>query len=243
VRLLPVAVSAIALAVVATVGLAAGTRPSAAATQDDPRSTISVVGDGRLLTQPDVAYVSLGVEANGATFTETQATASTQMQAVINTLVGLGISHDDIHTSRLTASPVYDQRNNNALTGYRATNSVQVTLRDLDRVGAIVDAVTAAGANRVDSVTFAIENIDAPKNQARAQAMQNARAKADQLASLAGVRVVGVKSIEESDASATPQRAVPQAMAPTAAAIQSPPPIEPGTQEVRTQVRVTYIVE
>jgi uncharacterized protein YggE len=190
-----------------------------------------------------VAYVNLGVDATGASFTEAQNAASTQMQSVIDTLVGLGIPRDDIHTSRLSANPVYDQRNNSVITGYRATNSVQVTLRDLDQVGPTVDAVTAAGANRVDGVSFAVENIDAPKNQARAQAMQNARAKADQLADLAGVHVVGIKSIEESDASATPLRGTPQAMAPTAAAAAPAPPVEPGTQEVRTQVRVTFIVE
>ena len=177
------------------------------------------------------------------TFSEAQNTASTQMQSAIDTLTGLGISKDDIRTSRLSASQVTDPRNNSVITGYRATNSVQVTVRDLDRVGAIVDAVTSAGANRVDGVTFAVENQEAPKNQARAQAMQNARAKADQLASLAGVHVVGIKSIEESDASATPLRAQPQAMAPTAAAAAPAPPGQLGTQEIQTQVRVTFIVE
>jgi uncharacterized protein YggE len=234
---------ALAMVVVAAVGLTVAAHPTAAAAQEDTRSTISVVGDGRVLTQPDVAYVNLGVDATGASFTEAQNAASTQMQSVIDTLVGLGISRDDIHTSRLSANPVYDQRNNSVITGYRATNSVQVTLRDLDQVGPTVDAVTAAGANRVDGVSFAVENIEAPKNQARAQAMQNARAKADQLADLAGVHVVGIKSIEESDASATPLRGTPQAMAPTAAAAAPAPPVEPGTQEVRTQVRVTFIVE
>ena len=150
------------------------------------------------------------------------------MQSAIDTLTGLGISKDDIRTSRLSASQVTDPRNNSVITGYRATNSVQVTVRNLDRVGAIVDAVTSAGANRVDGVTFAVESQEAPKNQARAQAMQNARAKADQLASLAGVQVVGIKSIEESDASATPLRAQPQAMAPTAAAAAPAPPVQPG---------------
>lgn len=241
-RLLPISLAALPLAAVAALGLTIGARPSAAA-QDDTRSTISVVGDGRVQTQPDVAYVSLGVDVTGATFTDAQSAASTAMQAAIDTLVGLGISRDDIRTSHLSASPVYDQRNNSQITGYRATNSVQVTLRDLDRVGQIVDAATAAGANRVDGVTFAVENLDAPKDQARAQAMQNARAKADQLAGLSGVHIVGIKSIEEADASATPVRAQPQAMAPQAAAAAPAPPVEPGTQEVRTQVRVAYIVE
>jgi hypothetical protein len=243
VRIPTLAVASVALALVAVLGLALGGRPTPAAAQDDQRSTISVVGDGRVQTQPDVAYVSLGVDATGSTFSEAQNTASAQMQSVINTLTGLGISSDDIRTSRLSASPVTDPRNNAVITGYRASNGVQVTVRDLDRVGAIVDAATSAGANRVDGVTFAVENVEAPKSQARAQAMQSARAKADQLAGLAGVHVVGIKSIQESDASATPVRFQPQAAVAAAPAAAPAPPVSPGTQEVQTEVQVTYIVQ
>jgi len=121
---------------------------------------------------------------------------------------------------------------------------VQVKVRDLDRVGPIVDAITAAGANRVDGLAFTVENIEAPKNQARAQAMQNGRAKADQLASLAGMRITGVKSISESDASSQPVPvAQPMAARSEAAAGKPVEPVEPGTQEIRTQVTVTYIME
>jgi|SRR4051794_20601768 uncharacterized protein YggE len=209
----------------------------------DLRSTVSVVGDGRLLVQPDVALASFGVEATGQTLSAAQAEASTRMQAVVDTLVGLGISRDDIRTNRLSASPVYDPKNTSVIQGYRAANSVQVKLRQLDQVGALVDAVTAAGANRVDGLSFAIDNLDEPKGQARGLAMQNARVKADQLASLAGMRIVGIKSIEEADPSATPVRAQPAAARSDAFAAAPPPPVEPGTQEVRTQVAVTYIVE
>jgi hypothetical protein len=141
----------------------------------------------------------------------------------------------------VSANPVYDQRDNTIIRGYRAANSVQVKLHDLDRVGQIVDAITAAGANRVEGLLFTVEKIEEPKNQARALAVQNARAKAEQLASLTGMRVVGVKAIQESDASSAP---VPQALtARPAGAAAAPPPVEPGTQEVRTQVTITYIIE
>jgi uncharacterized protein len=217
--------------------------PVATAASDDLRSTISVVGDGRVLVQPDVALASFGVEATGQTLADAQAQASTRMQAVIDTLVGLGVSRDDIRTNRLSASPVFDPKNNSVIQGYRAANSVQVKLRQLDQVGAVVDAVTAAGANRVDGLSFAVDNIEPPKGQARAQALHNGRAKADQLASLAGLRIVGIKSIEEADPSAPTPRPQPAAARSDAYAAAPPPPVEPGTQEVRTQVSVTYIVE
>jgi len=239
--MLPITTLALAFALgVSTFGLRA-TPAVAQAPQSDPRSTVSVVGDGRVLVQPDVAMVSFGVEATGPTFAAAQADAATRMQAVIDTLIGLGVPRDEIRTSRLSASPVYDQKDNTIIRGYRANNSVQVKLRDLDTVGSVVDAVTAAGANRVEGVSFAVEQIEEPKSQARALAMQHARAKADQLASLAGMRVTGVKAIEESDATSTPVRAQPM-MAPAPAAAAAPP-VEPGTQEVRSQVNVTFYME
>ena len=229
-------------ALVASMLLVAGP-PEVGRAQEDPRSTISVVGEGRVLVQPDVANVSLGVESTAPTLTQAQDEANTRMQAVVDALLAQGVARDDVRTSRLSVGPVYDPRDASQLRGYRAANSVQVKLRDLGRAGAIVDAVTAAGANRVDGISFAVDDPTGPKDQARAQALANARAKADQLASLAGVRIVGVKAISESDASSRPmpaERAAPAALAAPAAA---PPPVEPGTQEVRTQVSVTYLVE
>lgn len=235
-------VSLLALPLLASTLLFAGP-PAIGHAQDDMRSTISVVGEGRLLVQPDVANVSLGVESTAPTLSEAQADASTRMQAVIDVLLAQGVARDDVRTSRLGVSPVYDTRDASQLRGYRAANSVQVTLRDLGRVGAVVDAVTAAGANRVDGISFAIDNPEAPKDRARALALANARAKAEQLAALAGLRIVGVKSIVEADPAARPMPAAREAAAPASVASAPPPPIEPGTQEVRTQLSVVYVVE
>ena len=93
----------------------------------------------------------------------------------------------------------------------------------------------------VQHIAISVENIEEPKNQARALAVQHGRAKADQLASLAGMRITGVKSMSESDASSGPVP-VAQPMAARSEAAAAPP-VEPGTQEVRTQVTVTYIME
>jgi uncharacterized protein YggE len=216
--------------------------PTIGHAQEDTRSTISVVGEGRVLVQPDVANVSLGVESTAPTLSEAQADAATRMQAVVDALLAQGVARDDIRTTRLGVNPVYDNRDASQLRGYRATNSVQVKVRDLGRVGTIVDAVTAAGANRIDGISFAIDDPEAPKDRARALALANARAKAEQLASLAGMRIVGVKAIVEADPTVRPVPVTREAAAPAAAAAP-PPPVEPGTQEVRTQLSVVYVVE
>ena len=211
--------------------------------QEDLRPTISVVGEGRLLVPPDVANVSLGVESTAPTLSEAQADAATRMQAVVDTLLAQGVPRDDVRTTRLGVTPVYDNRDASQLRGYRAMNSVQVTVRDLGRVGTIVDAVTAAGANRVDGISFEIDNPEPPKDRARALALGNARAKADQLASLAGLRIVGVKAIVEADPAVRPVPSAREGAAPAALAAAPPPPVEPGTQEVRTRISVVYLVE
>jgi uncharacterized protein YggE len=235
---------AIAAALTAT-ALAFSVRPAPAsatvAAANAPRSTVSVVGDGRVVVQPDVANLNIGVEATADSQATALADGATRMQAVVDTLVGQGISRDDIKTTRLSASPIYDQRDNSVIRGYRASSSVQVKVRQLDQVGQVVDAVTAAGANRVDGVTFAVDQIEGPKGQARALAMQNALTRADELANLAGMHVVSVSSISESDASSSPV-APRQFQAPQAAAAAAPP-VEPGTQEVRSQVTVVYVIE
>lgn len=238
--MLPLTTSALVIALAAfALGTRTTTVTAAPAADVDLRSTVTVLGDGRVLVQPDVATVSFGVEANGQTFAAAQADAATRMQAVIDTLIAQGVPREEIKTSRLSASPIYDPKDNTVISGYRANNSVQVKLRDLDRVGGIVDAVTAAGANRVEGVTFSVDEQEAPKGQARTLAVQNARTKADQLAGLAGLRVTAVKAMEEADATSSPVRAQPMA----ARAESAAPPVEPGTQEVRTQVSVTYIME
>ena len=227
------------LAALTVVGFGA----TAALAEEDPRPLVSVVGDGRVLVQPDVALASFGVESTAATLEAAQADASTRMEAVVNTLLARGVAREDVRTTRLGVSPVYDQRDSTAVRGYRVVNSVQVKLRDLANVGSIVDAVTAAGANRIEGIVFQVDDLTPPKDQARALAVANARAKADQLAGLVGMRVVGVKSISESDAVTTTVRQPGRAEAAPVAAPAAVPSVEPGQQEVRTQVSVTFVIE
>lgn len=214
-----------------------------AAADEDLRSSISVVGDGRVLVDPDVALVGVGVETSDVSLDAAQAEAARRLQAVVDTLLARGVVREDIRTTRLSVSPIYAQQDRAVVRGYRVSSSVQAKLRDLANAGATVDAVVASGANRVDGISFLVDDPTPPKDQARALALANARAKADQLAALAGLRIVGVKAIVESDPTSTPVR--PPAAAPEArpAAAPAPTPVEPGQQEVRTQVSVTYIVE
>jgi uncharacterized protein YggE len=160
------------------------------------------------------------------------------MNAVIDRLVQAGVRRDEIQTVRFSIEPVYDRGDRPVLRGYRVSNAVRATIRDLGRVGAIIDQAVAAGATRVDGVAFDTSRQAELKDRARELAMANARAKAEQLARLAGTSLGPVIRIEESDTGGVePVRA--DAAAP-AAAPPPPTPIEGGQLEIRTSVRVVW---
>jgi uncharacterized protein len=101
---------------------------------------LSVVGEGRVITSPDLARVVFGVERFEPSLARALEEASSAMEAVIERLVALGVNRDDVKTIRFSVSPIYDGRGENpALRGYRVTNAVSATIRGLDRVGSIID--------------------------------------------------------------------------------------------------------
>jgi uncharacterized protein len=234
----------IVAALIMALGLSAlevvGREAMPASAQDDLRSTVSVVGDGRVLVQPDTIFTGFGVESASTDLSAAQNDAFARMQAVIDAVVAQGVPREDIKTRSINITPEYDQQQRTSIRGYRVSPSIQVEISNVSAAGQIIAAAVAAGANRVDGISFSVADQTPLKDQARAMAMTNARQKADQLASLAGMRVTAVKSISESDATSTPVRAERAVSAAPAAAA---PPVEPGEQEVRTQVSVTYIIE
>lgn len=211
-----------------------------------PQSTqgISVVGQGIVTTQPDVARITIGADVTDASLANAQAEAARRMDAVINQLKASGIADSDIRTVSYTINPVYDQPAQGQqanLRGYQVQNQVEVRVTNVAGLGPLLDTAVSAGATRVMGIRFEASNMEDLKNQARDQAMQNARAKADQMARDAGVSVGRPISISESDASGvTPVRA----QAPAAALAAAPQtPIQPGDLQVSTTVQVVWAIQ
>jgi uncharacterized protein len=211
-----------------------------------PQSTqgISVVGQGIVTTQPDVARITIGADVTDVSLANAQAEAARRMDAVINQLKASGIADSDIRTVSYTINPVYDQPAQGQqanLRGYQVQNQVEVRVTNVAGLGPLLDTAVSAGATRVMGIRFEASNMEDLKNQARDQAMQNARAKADQLARDAGVSVGRPIAINESDASGvTPVRA----QAPAAALAAAPQtPIQPGDLQVSTTVQVVWAIQ
>lgn len=192
---------------------------------------------------PDVAEVGAGVTTRAATAREALSQNSQAMDRIIARLRQLGIAGEDIQTSNFNLSPQYDynqQSGEQVFRGYNVSNQVQVKLRDLPRAGEILDALVNAGANTIYGPNFMLENDEAAKAEARAQAFARGRRMAEDYARMAGYSSVRLLEISESVQNRGP---IPQPMMARAAmdSSESAPPIEPG--QVGTGVTITVKYE
>jgi uncharacterized protein YggE len=201
-----------------------------------------VVGEGEVMAAPDVAFVTLGVQAEGKTAREAMDQNSTAMAAVVDAIKGAGIAEKDIQTTGLSLTPIFSQQRPGDQTppqivGYRAANNVNVTASAVNRVGEVIDAAVSAGANVAGGVRFGIRDDAALRRSALDAAVRAARAEADTMAAALGVRVTGVLSATDLNGADTPPRPLAvQADAARGAA----PPIQPGELTLRARVQVVY---
>jgi len=205
--------------------------------------TLAVTGTGRVVVSPDIADLRLGVSSTKPTVKAARAAAAASMTKVLAALKKLGIAAADIETTTLALNPVYAYDNGgNAprLTGYTLSNSIVVTIRDLDLVGDAIDDGLAAGATTLDGVIFRVDDPAAAEQQARREAITQARAKADTLAAGAGVSIVGVAAISETS---SPMPYPIFYGAERAAALDVSTPVNPGTNEIVVSVSISYLID
>lgn len=199
--------------------------------------TISVSGTGHADVAPDVAILSLGVTSDGPTARESLDKNNKAMTAVIESLKTLGFGVTDMQTTGLSLSAQYDYNTQPArLTGYQAVNGVTLRVKDVGRLGEILDLVVSAGANQVNGLTFDVADKGKALSDARLKAVADARAKADLMAGAAGASVGRVLSIAEGYIS-NPGPVPVQTMRAEAA---STVPIASGQVGLEAQVNIVY---
>ncbi len=171
--------------------------------QPDSQGTtgISVSGTGSVFGEPDVAVLTLGVEAQADSVGEARAQAAEAMDAIMSALRDGGVDDDDIQTSRFSVQPRYDFRaGEQELIGFFVDNIVTVKIRNIDDTGDLIDAAVDAGGDlaRVDNLRFTIDDPAELQDEARRLAMEDAKSKAETLAEVAGVDLGAPRSISES---------------------------------------------
>jgi uncharacterized protein len=210
-----------------------------------PTSGISVLGQGIVLAQPDVARITIGADVSDPSLANAQAEAARRMDAVVAKLKADGIADNDIRTTSFNVTPQYDQGPNQGqpvLRGYNVQNQVEVRTTNVGGLGALLDDAVGSGATRVFGISFEASNVEDLKNQARDQAMANALAKAQQLARAGSVTLGRPIAIDESDTGGVTPVQVRTA-APAAAQAAPQTPIQPGQLQISTTVRVVYAIQ
>jgi uncharacterized protein len=164
------------------------------------QALITVTGEATVQSAPDMATVMLGVTTNGATAAEAMTANNAALAAVFDRLKVSGIEERDLQTSNLSVNPNwtgYDGTSTPTINGYTATNMLNVRVRDLAKVGEVLDASIADGANTLNGITFEVSNPRPVQDEARKSAVKDARARAELLAEAAGVQLGRVMSISE----------------------------------------------
>jgi uncharacterized protein YggE len=168
--------------------------------------TISVTGTGTVDAAPDMATLMIGVTTQGSTAAEALAANSTATDAVIARLAASGIEPRDMQTSNLSINPNWTGYDSSTptISGYVASNMLTVQVRALDTTGAVLDAAVADGANTLNGMTFGLADPEPSYNEARTEAVADARARAELLARAAGVKLGAIVSITDVGAMTDP---------------------------------------
>ena len=207
---------------------------------------IWVSGTGKVSAVPDVAILRLGIEAQATSVADAQSQAAGAMEAVITALDDGGVAEKDIQTQHYNIRRVtrWDDKNmQEVVIGYRVTNMVTAKIREMDKVGSVIDAVAVAGGDltRIDGISFSVDDPSTYYGQAREKAMADARGKAGQLAELAEVKLGKPSYISEGAIYAPPIYRQDFAEK-VAGAPAMETPIVPGELEISLTVQVAYAI-
>jgi len=213
----------------------------AAPTLPADATLLQVSAHGETSRAPDLAQISAGVVTQNLDANAAMRANAQRMSAVIAALRQAGVAERDIQTSSINLEPQYKYAPNQrpTITGYQVSNTVNVRLRDLTRIGDVLDALVKQGANQINGPTFTLDKPDAAVDAARTDAIKRAQARADLYAAATGLKVRRIVSISESgEAPPTPRPMLMRVQA--AAAPEESTPIASGENVVGVDLNVVY---
>lgn len=198
-------------------------------------TTFDVTGEGKVSVKPNEGAVSAGVSATGVTTSQIQ----NRMNAIINkvsaSIKSLGIDSKDIQTSNYNINPTYNETRQ--ITGYSANTNLTIKVRDVNKMGRIIDAATGAGATNVSSLGFDVSDKTKFENEARKIAVMKAKKKAENAAKIAGFRLGRIVNYSENFGG------VPRPFAFSAEKADTSTNLETGTEELSVTVTLSYEIQ
>ena len=219
-------------------------------TENNTNTTLSVSGSAITKIRPDRVFISLGVETTDTTANGSLAANSMLMNQAITALRNLGIMENETSTSVFNIFPNYNYTESGTrlnITGFTATNSIQIESSKIDKVSSWIDTAVAAGVNNINTIEFTISNkkLEDTRNMLIEEAISNARQKADIASAAVGLKVIGVESIVVGGFANIPPPEpfmAREALAQPAGGGPSPTPILAGEQQVSANVDIVYLI-
>lgn len=223
--------------------------PMSACAQPQTNAGYAIPADGTLLSisssaesrrVPDVATISTGVVTQAADANAAMRANAVQMDKVMAAIRAAGIAERDVQTSGINLNPQYRYIENQApaITGYQASNTVNVKVRDLSKLGKVLDAFVASGANQVNGPSFEVDKPDEAYDEARVEALKKAQARAKAYADALGLKVRRIVSISEGGASFP--RPMPMIRAMAADAMMKETAVSPGETALSVSIDVVF---
>lgn len=204
----------------------------------DKSGSVTASGTGKTSVAPDVAQMSFGATASDADAKKALTRAGNINAAIIAAVKKLGVAKDDIQTANVSVYPIINDRNGKpTVTGYNANVQVSAKIRDMTKIGDVIDAAGSAGATDINGPSFTIADDSEARNQAIELAIADARKRAGIMAKAAGKTLGNVLSVTDSSASAPP---IPYSYDVAARGAKSAVPIETGMLEIESAVTVIF---
>ena len=215
--------------------------------------TISFSAEGKIVAKPDVALITVSVVTQDVDANKVQADNNKKMTAVVNFLKNNGIKEDDIKTSAYSLNPQYDytwcrkskddtRYCSPKIIGYELTQSVEVKIRDFNKINIIIGGLSDAGANQISNISFSIDEPEDYKNQARIEALKKIEKRAQLLSKETSLKLGKIVSVSESGIFPSP---IYRDLKATVGSTEDLPsaPIETGTQEITVTLTVSYEIK
>lgn len=200
--------------------------------------TFDVTGGGKVSVTPDIARISAGVVAQAQTVKQAQNQLNLNINKVSEAVKNTGVDPKDIKTESYNVYPVYDYSGSSQkITNYSASANLAVTVRDIDKINAVIDTATQSGANQISGLSLEVENKEKAENEAREQAVAEAKKKAENAAKIAGFSLGKIVNYSESF------EGLPRPLSLVGGGIAEktvPTQIEPGSSQITVVVTLSY---
>ncbi len=210
-------------------------------TASQKQDLFTVTGEGKVVVIPDTGKLTLGISITRSDIKSAQTEANTVINKITESMKKMGVAEKDIKTAGYNIHPDYDYTDGQKLTGYRVQVSMNVTVRDLEKIGPVIDQATVMGVNTVGGIQFTIDDNKQKEiyNKARSEAIKNAKEKAQAIAFEAGITLGKIVNVSENTSAQPTPIYMEKAVLPVAGG-GTGTQVEPGSSDITASVTLYY---